>query len=437
LRRDGDRTEKPSTPSGPFGDRAAVAIVGESLGDVAREALKIARVESRSRPVLLVDLLGDGSALDEMFRDDDLHGVSDASRYGMSLASVTRPVPNADSLFVVTGGIESPLADDVLTDHMWRSWSDQCRKAGALLVVAAPADMPQVGRAIDQLDGFVMIGDAVAPRTQAPVLGRVTGSPRAAVAATIPVVGDSATEAAVAPTVTREEQLAALRQKPDTARQVQLVASIAFIVVAGLGVGWWASGALKPSVAQNPVASGQTIVMPGDPDPGAAVDARAIAVGSVPWSVEVVSLNTLGGAMARVRQTLDSFPVPTFAATQPGGGSAVWYRFVAGAFSTSAEADWYLTALRERGILGPAAGRVVWAPLAWQLEEGVPEDELDVRLFGWRQQGLPAYALIDEAGTTRIYFGAFENEAEARLLSPMIDSLNLNTTLATRIGSVR
>lgn len=436
MKRDEDRSERLSTPGGPFGDRAAVAIVGESLGDVAREALKIARVESQSRPVLLVDLLGDGSALDEMFRDDDLHGVSDAARYGVSLARVARPVPNADSLFVVSGGVESPQAADVLTDHMWTSWSDQCRKAGALLVVAAPADLPQVGKTIDQLDGLVVIGDGIAPRTHVPVLGRVPGTRRPAAVAELADAAATA-DAAIAPTITREEELEALREKPDNARRVQLVASIAFILVAALGVVWWANGALNPRVAQAPAGSGQTIVMPGDPEPGTQADARAIAVGSVPWSVEVVSLNTRGGAMARVRQTLDSFPVPTFAATQPGGGSAIWYRFVAGAFSTSAEADWYLTALRERGILGPAAGRVVWAPLAWQLEEGVPEDELDVRLFGWRQQGLPVYALIDEAGTTRIYFGAFENEAEARLLSSMIDSLNLNATLATRIGSVR
>src|SRR6187399_2806684 len=136
---------------GPFHDRAAVAIVGESLADVAREALKIARVESQSRPVLLVDMLGQGSALDEMFGDDDHHGVSDAARYGVSLARCARPVPNADSLFLVPGGAESPLADDVLSDHMWGSWSDQCRRAGALLVVAARADQPAVGKALDQL----------------------------------------------------------------------------------------------------------------------------------------------------------------------------------------------------------------------------------------------------------------------------------------------
>jgi hypothetical protein len=83
-----------------------------------------------------------------------------------------------DSLFVVPGGHETPLADDVLTDHLWGSWSDQCRRAGALLVVAAPADLHFVGKAIDQLDGMVMIGDAAAPTTQAPLIGRVPSSRR-------------------------------------------------------------------------------------------------------------------------------------------------------------------------------------------------------------------------------------------------------------------
>ena len=159
--------------------------------------------------------------------------------------------------------------------------------------------------------------------------------------------------------------------------------------------------------------------------------------GAVPWTVEIASVNTLNGAMARVRQALDSLPAPTFAGTQPGGGSTIWYRLLAGAFSTSVAADSFLTVLRARGTLGPAAGRVVQAPLAWLLEESVPEEQLSVRLFGWRQQGLPAYALVDPKGTTRIYFGAFENEAEARLLTPVLDSLNLYATLATRIGSVR
>lgn len=413
---------------GPFGDRAAVAVVGESLSDVAREALKIARVESQSRPVLLVDLLGQGSALEEMFGDDDPHGVSDAARYGVSLGRVARPVPNADGLFTIPGGAESPQADDVLSDHLWGSWSEQCRRAGALLVVAAPADLPAVGKAIDQLDGLVMIGDAAVPTTHAPVIGRVPTRRRRAVVDVPPR------------SMTPEEKEAVRVATPNTSRRVLMWSAGALTVAGVLAAAWWANSLLNRPTPQAQVAASepaQTIVMPGDPVTSAASNTVGTAAGAVPWTVEIASVNTLNGAMARVRQVLDSVPAPTFAATHPGGGNATWYRLLAGAFATREEADSFLAALRARGALGPAAGRVVQAPLAWLLEEGVTDDQLPVRLFGWRQQGLPAYALMDPSGTTRIYFGAFENEAEARLLTPVLDSLNLYATLVTRIGSVR
>jgi hypothetical protein len=425
-------------PGGPFGDRAAVAIVGESLADVAREALQMARVESRSRPVLLVDLLGQGSALDEMFGDDDPHGVSDAARYGISLNRVAREVPNANeagsandeppsSLFVVPGGAESALADDVLSNPLWGSWSDQCRRAGALLVVAAPADLPAVGKAIDQLDGLFMIGDAAVPPTHVPLIGRVPGTRRVPAA-------DTPLETAVPPA---EE--AVVEVTPKRVRRAVQVAAAA-VALAGVAAGaWWANGRIqerRSAAAPQAASVGQPIIMPGDPT--AETDGRVagLPVGAVPWSVELASVNTLNGAMARVRQAIDSLPVPTFAATQPGGG-AIWYRLRAGAFATSEQADSLLVSLRERGAIEPAAGRIVQAPLAWLLEENVLEEQLSVRLFLWRQQGLPAYALFDRNGTTRIYFGAFENEAEARLLTPVLDSLNLYATLVTRIGSVR
>jgi hypothetical protein len=145
--------------------------------------------------------------------------------------------------------------------------------------------------------------------------------------------------------------------------------------------------------------------------------------------VEIASIALMNGACAG--RALDSAGA-TFAATQPRRYRRL-YR-LAGAFATRRP---ILSPAYERGALGPAAGRVVQAPLAWLLEEGVTDDQLAVRLFGWRQQGLPAYALMDQPGTTRIYFGAFENEAEARLLTPVLDSLNLYATLVTRIGSVR
>jgi hypothetical protein len=226
---------------GPFGDRAAVAVVGESLSDVAREALKIARVESQSRPVLLVDLLGQGSALDEMFGDDDPHGVSDAARYGVSLGCVARPVPNADGLFTVPGGAESPQAVDVLSDHLWGSCSEQCRRAGALLVVAAPADLPAVGKAIDQLDGLVMIGDAAVPTTHAPLIGRVPASRHRAVVDLPPR------------SITPAEKEVVRVATPSVLKRAVTWTASALALGALAAAAWWANGLLqRPTESQSP-----------------------------------------------------------------------------------------------------------------------------------------------------------------------------------------
>jgi hypothetical protein len=218
-----------------------------------------------------------------------------------------------------------------------------------------------------------------------------------------------------------------------------MFAAAAVVVVAGtVGGAYWWTTSIRSGNARTPAATGLPITMPGDPVTiAAAVTTTETIAGALPWSVEVASVNTVNGAMARVRQALDSLPVPTFAATHPGGSAVTWYRLTAGAFATAEEAESLLATLRQRGALGPQAGRVVQAPYAWLLEENVTDEQLSVRLFGWRQQGLPAYALLDQAGTSRIYFGAFESEAEARLLTPALDSLNLYATLVTRIGSVR
>ena len=138
-----------------------------------------------------------------------------------------------------------------------------------------------------------------------------------------------------------------------------------------------------------------------------------------------------------MRQAVDSVPVPTYSPTLLGATSAPWYRLVAGAYSQMTSADSLLAALRDRGVVEPGAGRVVRTPYTWLVEDRVPPDLSQDRLFAWRQQGLPAYALFDTSGLVRIYVGAFESEAEARLLVPVLDSLNLHATLSARVGSIR
>ncbi len=408
----------------PLADRAAVAIVGESRTDVAREALKIARAESQGRPVLLVDLLGHGSTLDQLFSDDDPHGVSDGARYGVSLARLARPVPDTDSLFVVPGGLESPLVDDVLGDHMWGSWSEQCRRAGALLVVAAPADLPAVGQAIDQLEGVVIVGDAAPPRSQAPLIGRVR-SPRNR-------TGGVPTPRAITP-----EEMAAVRQatpwRPGRTMVAVALGSLLLVVLV-----WWAVrsgwlGGFGTLTSQAQVRTVSEGVAAGDLSTAAAVPAEEAAA----WSVELASLNSLDGARQRVLQTLDSVPVPTFSPMHPGTSSSLWYRVVAGAFHSRSSADSLLAVLRARGVVDEGGGTVVSVPLGWLMEDSVDVAQLAARLLAWRQQGLPAYALQDGNGIVRIYAGAFATEEEGMMFRPMLDSLNLHATLTARVGSIR
>jgi hypothetical protein len=415
-------------PTSPLGDRSAVAVMGDSRTDVAREALKLARAESQHRPVLLVDLLGQDSVLHRLFSDDDPHGVSDAARYGVSLSRLARPVSNSDGLFVVPGGLESPLADDVLSDHMWASWSEQCRRAGALLVVAAPADLPAITKAVDQLDGVVMIGDAPPPATQAALIGRVPA--RRVRLADVPE-----------PRRLVPQQLEVVRQSTSQRTALLVLASVAGALFIGAGV-WYALGTgplgtSPPSVRSDDRGGVTPIVVPGDPGPGAGTILSPAEGEVAEWAVELANVSSMNGALTRVRQSLDALPVPTFTPIRPGPSSTLWYRLIAGAFPSMESADSLLAALRDRGVVEPGGGRVVRAPLAWLLEDAVAADRLPERLFAWRQQGLPAYALYGTAGTARIYVGAFATEDEGRLLQPVLDSLNLHATLAPRVGSLR
>jgi len=401
-------------PAMPLGDRSAVGVVGASRADVAREALKIARAESQSRPVLLVDLLGHGSALDQLFSDDDPHGVSDAARYGVSLAHVARPLPDAETLFVVPGGLESPLADDVLSDHMWGSWSDQCRRAGALLVVAAPADLPSVGMTLDQLDGVVMVGDTRPPQVQVPLIGRVP-APRGR-----PVDLSQ-------PRRISHEEIAAVRQSTASPRwrYFAAIAGGAAVVAAAI---WWAFAAGWIGTSEVPVGAAA----------GTLPDAIAGLQGPVAeWAVELASVSSLPGAVTRIRETQDAAPAPTFGPIHPGSTSTVWYRLVAGGFPSRGSADSLLRALRARGVVEAAGGQVVRAPLGWLLEEAIGPEQVAARLTALREQGVPAYALRDARGGARVYVGAFETAEEGQLLFPVLDSLNLHATLAPRVGSIR
>jgi hypothetical protein len=187
-----------------------------------------------------------------------------------------------------------------------------------------------------------------------------------------------------------------------------------------------------------PGAGAVPITVPGDaPSLTAPGSLGSETPDAAAWTVEIASVNSAAGALLRVRQAVDSVPVPTYSPTLPGATSSPWYRLLAGAYPNREAAESLLVALRYRGVVNASGGRVVRAPYAWLVEDGVPPEMSAERLFAYRQQGLPAYALYGSSGLARIYVGAFESEEEARLLKPSFDSLHINATLTARVGSIR
>lgn len=393
-------------PDTVLGGFAAIGVVGDRLDEVAAQAVRLAKEEAPRRPVLVFNLLGDTVAPARLVADDDPQGISDAVRFGITPQRVARILPGTPQVSVVPGGSESPLHLDVLSDRAWERWIESCRRSGTLCVIAAPADRDDVGVLLDRLDGLVVVGDAI-PFSRAPVLRRIR--------------------------VTRPER--ARRRSPVTTtapqrrrRLLHVAWGAGALVVAA--VAWASRGLWMRGEEEGPLTLAAGGSVTGSPLP---FDTSRLA----PWSVELASVNSAGGALLRVRQIVDSVPVPTYSATAPGATPAPWYLLLAGAYAAAPSAESLLVALRDRGVVEAAAGRVVRTPYAWLLERDVPANEETERLFMWRQLGLPAYALWDQEGSLRIYAGAFETEAQAQLFAPTLDSLDIHATLVPRVGSIR
>ena len=80
------------------------------------------------------------------------------------------------------------------------------------------------------------------------------------------------------------------------------------------------------------------------------------------------------------------------------------------------------------------AGLVVRVPLALLLEAGVPRGAAPARVTALVARGVPAYALLQDDGTVRLFAGAFETAAAAVLLGADLRAAGLAPQLAYRTG---
>jgi hypothetical protein len=394
---------------------SAVAILGEDATATAAVAMGVARVQAMHRRVFVGDLLGDASPLARENPMTDL-GLSDMMRYGVSLGKVAMADPASPNLFTVAGGAETPLAEDILTSTGWRSLSDQVHRAGALLVLAAPARQPELEHAARQLDGVLLVDEARSPGQGIRVLGDVQ------IATTMPTLAAARAVPAPAPAEQRPARwllwfggallllLVALMVVPVTRERL--------LGLIGMGGGPDSAVAVVPSGG-----------LPDVPLPPARPASDAA------WSVELLFSNSEVDALARAAGLADSVPATTFSAPVVGADSTTWQRLVGGAFSDSLSAENFLASLRTRGHVAPDGGVVLYTPFAFLLDSAQDGTLAAVRVTAYRGRGIPAYALRDSVGWWRVYAGAFGSLGDASHLRQRLDSLNIQSTLLTRVGS--
>jgi hypothetical protein len=79
-------------------------------------------------------------------------------------------------------------------------------------------------------------------------------------------------------------------------------------------------------------------------------------------------------------------------------------------------------------------GRVLRAPYALLLAEGVPPDQADAARAQWESRGIPAYALLQADGRARLFAGAFETPGQSVLVALSLRDIGVEPVLAFRTG---
>lgn len=409
-----------------------MAVVGDDPLATARVALGLARGQAVRRHVALGDLFDEASPLAAFGDADDPHGIADAFLYGVSLNRIAQPIDETGNLHLLRSGSESPLQEEVLGSDRWRRLAGGFREVGAILIVAGPADAPHMDTLVRMLDGVVLVGGVLPPAEEVPVLGELRVAERA-------------------PSVRRPPTV--LTPPPRESRRGPMIAALVLVLLVALGALAWSqrtalrqawermsasppadsaavSAVVNPSAATGP---GDTASLAADTLPRLVIANPQDSANASAWTVEMVAMNTIEGAMLRVLALGDSVPATTFAPALAGGDTP-WFKVLAGASTRRQPVDSLLARLRETSVLAPGAGVVTRAPLALHLAVA-GRSAANALIETWRARGVPAYGLLQPDTTVTIYAGAFETEQQAALLARMLSSANIEATLVYRVGS--
>ena len=403
--------------------QALIALV-PATGDLkwaAGAAWDVARAAALTdRRIALVDLWLEHPTLHETVGLTPTEGIVDAFEYDVSL---TKAAHEVDRVFFIAAGTITARAGDLFANPRWKKLQGGFRVEDALLLLYLSAGA--LARLSAVPDGMIVLSpDGYEPESSigqgitavmergVPLLGVVRER-------WTPAAAPASDPRSVAPPPGRVS--AAVRRPAHRLARPAVVAATLAVGAAG-GWGLLARGA-EHRRAPAP--------LPASPAP---VRARPVAaaparrVDSLPWTVQLAAYARLDKALALAdRLAADGVTpfVTPIALDDPGGGSTVWYRVLAGAFPTRDAAVGARATMWKDGLASRGQGDVLRAPYSFSLSDRAPTPST------LRARGIPA---VPWGTGSRLLAGAFETPEQASILEARLKRAGVQATLVTRMG---
>lgn len=399
-----------------LGSYSAAVVAASDESAAAHVALGIGQIESAHRRVVIGDLVGEVAALQSLVQTDDPHGISDSFAYGISLNKIGQPIQGHSNLFIMPSGTGSVSDPEIYRNARWQRLANGFREMGALLLLVAPADAPELRELINQTDGAVLVGTS-----------SLDFAPYLNVLARVPAA------------VETTEKKSAKHKTP-----AWRIAVYVIILLALLGVGgymWYlnnAQSATRARMARKPalpqkmhegvptVAKPETLAIapPANPEDSA----RASG-----YAVELAAWNTPEDAKLKLAQFGQYLPAGTIAPVPIGIGRDLYYKLISGAFRDKWRAQSLLAELHKRSGLMETPGTVVRTPYALLLDSAAA-GHTQALVQQYSNSGQPVYVLEQRDGTLKLYAGAFERPEDSATLMATLRAAKLNPILVYRTG---
>lgn len=404
---------------------SAVLVVSDEPVEAAYVAIGVARVEAAHRRVVIADLAGELAPLQSLVAGADPHGIYDSFIFGTSLDRVTYSVGGNPNLNILSSGTESSAIAEIIESSRWQRIASTFAATDALLLVVAASDAPGLDKLMSQLDGVLVVGN---PRLEV--------SPNAVLLARIPHPTPAPAPKKLAPPAEEPRQrwrgvaltgaalvlllVAAAILRPGSIFRLETSDPPDTVVIPDLQV--------RDSVS----VPRREVVLPANPQDSSS---------SATFAIEIVAANTAESANLELQRHGEMMPAATISLVPIGNTEAIWYKVFAGAFSDSAQAERLLRSLRRRRIVSESGGTVVRAPLALRVDS-VPSQAAVLSksremVKAYAAKGVPAYALMQNDGSARVYAGAFQTPEQTSLAATALRVAGATPVLEYRTGRVQ